>query len=203
VTVPVAYFRPDGVVTNLLVDQESLPSVANRYIVDSTYFDQVTRRFEGTTGYFYLTPPAGAVVAPLQSGNALLSSLELEFERVPATTDASTVTIDMGVRKTKPIEVGGTTKEHRPRLFVGYRIWQVGTSVVRDGVNSPGPCGLEPGRLTSIPVTIKLPQRQGQYLLQFAPLLDGVGWGSGSLRLVANVLDAQEGSYRAELTVPQ
>ena len=58
---PVGYVAPDGTVTKLLLNAESIERVGQRYEVDPGYLSALRERAAGESGLFYAHPPAGAV----------------------------------------------------------------------------------------------------------------------------------------------
>jgi hypothetical protein len=62
---PVAFFRPYGIATKVLVDGESFDDLRQAFDVDDAWFDAASRKYKSRKGLFYIEPPVGAVRARL------------------------------------------------------------------------------------------------------------------------------------------
>ena len=58
---PVGYARPDGWVTKLLIDAESVDRLPERFVVDPDYHAELRRAAAARPGPFYVHPPRGTV----------------------------------------------------------------------------------------------------------------------------------------------
>ena len=201
---PVAFIRPDGVVTKILVDARSVSRLSDFFTVDPAYAAQAVRDGETHSGPFYLHPPDGAVqsLCPPRAAaaGAFLDTIDIAVSKLPEWIESPHFALDVAMtnRGADVICNLGTGSAHW--LSISYRILEDGNVTVPSGIRTRAADLLRPGQAVTSSVMIAVPERVGHYVVEILPVLESVAWGDRPARLNVEVVDTGAGRFRARVS---
>jgi hypothetical protein len=200
---PIGFARPDGTVSKLLVDRESLPRLDRLFVVDPIYLSRVGAQAADRSGPYYLNPPEGAVrsrCAPgIVSAEEFREAIHLRVVDPAATTDRRQLLVWLDVANDGGQALCNLGSGGRVAFNVTTVLRRDGRRV-REGARTRGPQVLIPGTSERQLAAIALPAQIGRYEVDVLPVLETVGRGNADSTLIVEVVSTAP-SYKATIAL--
>ena len=132
-------FLYNGRVTKLLVDAESLERLPARFAVDATYFQEITTKYRGRQGLFYLTPPKEKVkLFPSSTIEAFQASIKLALAEMPQRVCSPHLPVKLTIANEGKCTFFGEESAAVTPVRIAYFLSEVGKGGATRGVWFPG-----------------------------------------------------------------
>lgn len=201
---PVAFIRPDGVVTKILVDARSVSRLSDFFTVDPAYAAQAARDGQTHSGPFYLHPPDGAVqsLCPPRAvpAGTFLGTIDIAASKLPEWIESPRFALDVTMTNRGADVICNLGAGSAHWLSISYRILEDGNVIVPGGIRTRAADILRPGQAVTSSVMVVVPERVGRYLVEVLPVLESVAWGEHAARLSVEVVETGGGRFRARVS---